>query len=569
MLRLPFTRKRDIAPALIDAAAAAVAPQVLAVPEPFASQLQTSEVFRLSLAGESFSVGLRWMPESVDAGRARSVVQRAVRSARRRRGSPLRLPFSRKRGAERGETAAGAEAAAGGVLPVPVDQMPDDLYVVRDATLVGASFEQAGLAQSGRGHVAGDWSLAALLAERVDRSNTTFFLTVGDGATASAYYFCVIQNGLVRASTDRCFTRERDALDYLHRWLRTLQRQSDQAFRLIVSPGVDIPGHDAERLHLSDLLEGVYPPTLIPVFFSLSKRARKRLALTVVIGGLAVTGAAFAYTWWSDYSAALDAERRRISLLRSAERTVQSIRLDPVSLAPWELRSAEPPSTMMERFVARYHALPVSSVSPSGLGAYALGLVDIDVDATLATYVSLLDEPRVAPGMAPPWPVSFDREFPIKVPVARVGTGAGWLGFAAVDLQPVADAVVDPAYSEAALRSALVAVVMSLEGRMQAVAGAEVRVLHSEFGQPERSTDIAWAVQYFSLDLPLPVEAGPSLGALLDSVPSLQLARFALGGDDRLVWRLEGYVAGALGLLARTRHIQSRADAGLVDLLPD
>ena len=145
--------------------------------------------------------------------------------------------------------------------------------------------EQAGLGQSERGHDVGDYSLAALIAHRLGRANVTVCVSIPDSGSdpaRNALYFVVIQDGLVRASTDRCFTDHREALDHLHRWLRILQRQHDTSFRLFLSPGIDIPAHDADRCNLPDLLAGPYPPVLSSIFFRLSRRSKRRLLIAFV-----------------------------------------------------------------------------------------------------------------------------------------------------------------------------------------------------------------------------------------------------------------------------------------------
>ena len=136
-------------------------------------------------------------------GKARATAQKFVRDQRAQ--SALAKRFPSISSAE--PAAAAAPDADSGPSPSVV-AVPDDLLCVRPSTPMEVPgeprptpSEQAGLAQTAKGHQVGDYSLAALLAARARYANTTFFLTIEDTSrqkATTAWYFLVVQDGLIR-----------------------------------------------------------------------------------------------------------------------------------------------------------------------------------------------------------------------------------------------------------------------------------------------------------------------------------------------------------------------------------
>ena len=567
-MKFPFARlfRRRLGRVPVIAATEAALPSaLLSTPEPFASKVRSSELYRVRLAGAVFATGLVWQPDHCPPGKARITAQRSVRSQRAEQRKKSSVKSKSSDLSDPSQLAASAAGLASG-SPSPVLLLVDDLVCVRPSTpletLDGATpkvTEQAGLGQSERGHDVGDYSLAALIAERLGRANVTVCVSIPDSGSVparDALYFVVIQDGLVRASTDRCFTDHREALDHLHRWLRILQRQHDTSFRLFLSPGIDIPGHDADRCNLPDLLAGPYPPVLSSIFFRLSRRAKRRFLIVSAVGALLVPVVWLSVAAVQDRIRLAQIEEQRQRLLHAAGTQVAAIAIDPVGYAPWETEPRVLPSQMFAHGVDVLSHVPFSTVPPSDLGAYRLEFARVDHDLVHVAYAELFAPPGGDSLEAPIWPPRYER-FDERITVFDVDPR-----FATVDLQSVADRATDPTFVATDVRSHLVLRLEQLSEAVRLLHRAEFAPSNLVEGLSRQAGHLAWVAQTFELDFHPPFRVTPALGALFDSDPSLQITSVELHiSDDAEIWRVTGYLAGVLDLLAETRALEARAAA--------
>ena len=72
-MKLPFARlfrQRVADVPVIGSTEASLPSALLATPEPFASRVRSSEVYRVRLAGAVFATGLVWQPDHCDSGQS-------------------------------------------------------------------------------------------------------------------------------------------------------------------------------------------------------------------------------------------------------------------------------------------------------------------------------------------------------------------------------------------------------------------------------------------------------------------------------------------------------------------
>ena len=570
MAILPFSRSKRAPPDEIGQVESALPQALLPVPPDYASQSSSSEVYRLRLAGRPFAVSLFWQPDHCPPGKARATAQKFVRDQRAQSALAKRFPSISS-----AEPAAAAAPDADSAPSPSVVAVPDDLLCVRPSTPMEVPgeprptpSEQAGLAQTAKGHQVGDYSLAALLAARARYANTTFFLTIEDTSrqkATTAWYFLVVQDGLIRPSTDRCFTNSQDAHAHLHRWLLTLAKSQPRradSFSLVVSPSVHLPRYDPDHHHLADLLVGPYPPALSSVFFTLSPAARRRLVYGTAAVSLAAAVAGGGFIAYDAFFGSVRPARDVAALRDAAEVQVARITFDPVLRAPWEHRSAVRPSEFVRSSLAITRSVPVSAPSPTGLGAFALRDVQVTDDYARLVYATLLPVVASSASASEPgsvlWPSQFEREVALE-PLARDP-----FAYAPIDLQPVSDSIDDPLNLESAVRVRLVSRINALLPSLASAGVTDTHPADIVYGTSEGSGHLAWALQRFELVLPLPAEASSALLALLDSVEGLQVTsveavELSESTASRGAWRLHGYLGGVLDLLSETRDLERRA----------
>ena len=444
-------------------------------PPPLAVGLRSESTVReydtIEALGQVWAVGLMWSDGDIER-------EEALHRARARSANPERQ-----------------EARAGPAL---------DLIIVRPIG-VGETehfYEQYGLARAVRGRVErGTCSLGAHIASQWKTGSVAGLFRI----EPEAVYLIVVQEGVIRPGSDRCYASYADAMN---EFLPLVKMMSRSEWRVVLSPGDKetsipalaergVPVEHCELVHLLSLVLSLDDP--VPVLRTVHFQVPRKVKFVGAIALVAALPAGF--LWGFDFgSLTLLNEIREILERRAAAPVVTEVTTEEAFVSvPWENSIHEPGEWLMN-CVSGIEQVPMA-VAPERYVAGESAFREVVSVACDGSRTQVLRDSFIATDSG------FGRKSSEQFAFggrATANNGAAWRGFAPVVLDSVAGMIeVDDEQRDEAIkeevRKVLMEVVDGIGSATMHLIGGEVHPGVVVTGALDNSTELAWATLGFQI----------------------------------------------------------------------
>ena len=487
-------------------------------PPPLAVGLRSESTVReydtIEALGQVWAVGLMWSDGDIER-------EEALRRARVRLANPERQ-----------------EARAG---PAP------DLITVRPIA-VGETehfYEQYGLAREVRRRVErGTCSLGAHIASQWKTGSVAGLFRI----EPEAVYLIVVQRGVIRPGSDRCYASYADAMN---EFLPLVKMMSGSEWRVVLSPGDEetsipalaergVPVEHCELVHLLSLVLslGDPVPALRTVHFQVPRKVKLVGAIAVVVA-LPV-----GFLWGFDFgSLTLLNQIREILERRAAAPVVTEVTTEEEFVSvPWENSIHEPGEWLMN-CVSGIEQVPMI-VAPARYVAGESAFHEVVSVACDGSRTRVLRDSLIATGSG------FGRKSSEEFALgdgATANSGEAWGGFVPVVLDTLPGMEVDAEKRMAAIeeevRNTLMDVIDGIGGATMNLIGGEVHPGVVVTGSLENSQELAWATLGFQITAGnIALSEARLWHDVLVQVKAVQFADVLWSSGSG--WVLNGFVAG-------------------------
>lgn len=420
-------------------------------------------------------------------------------------------------------------------------------------------YEQYGLAREVYGQVERKTrSLGARIASQWKTGSVAGLFRV----EPEAAYFIVVQNGVIRPGTDRCYASYPDAMNALAQLAKMM---GEDGWRVVLSPEHEetgIPalaesGTEVQHLDLADLLSSDEPaPVLKTIYFQLPRRAKRAGAVTLLVA------LALIFWWGYDLKGIDFIKKTYESHAAKFEQPPKPAPPPPppdVVPAPWN-NAVRAPAEWLAHCLSGIEQVPMISVPPryvAGESAFREvvsvacdghrlrvlrdSLIEVDIG-----FAGKSSEDIALPGTAGP-----------------TSNGVAWAGFTPVWLESLETKEFDSEEGEVAVemdvRNILIEVVDAVGAATMYLVGGEVHPGAVETGLLKDSRKLGWATLGFQITTGNIAigDAGRWL-EMLAEVKAVQLTDVLWSPGSG--WVLNGFVAGTTkrGTEALAQEISQR-----------